>query len=76
MNDGICLFEIGTGYEADPPVYVLAANIREALAKYKNDVAEISNVINSQEGNPAITAADVDDPASIIMLGDCEQVIL
>lgn len=77
------LYEIVTGYEDDPPVFVLAKNLRDALAKYKNDVVNIvnaqateENALNTNAYKAPIDASDVEDPSSICMIGDAEQVIL
>lgn len=77
------LFEVTTGYEDDPPVFVLAKNIRDALAKYKNDLVNIVNAENAAEAAATQSTApsplgvgDIEDPASVCMIGDVEQVIL
>lgn len=68
------LYAIETGYEEDPPIYVFAAQIREAISKYKVHIAhDVNN--NCPEGPQKVEAADIAEPVSIVLVCHPEQVI-
>lgn len=56
-------------------VYVVAANIRDALAKYKGWIVESINS-DLEPGSEPVVQGDIEDPVSIMMIGNQYQLVL
>lgn len=56
-------------------VYVVAGNIREALAKYKTWIVDSINS-DLEAGQEPVVQGDIEDPVSIMVIGNQYQLVL
>lgn len=71
------LFLIESGYVDDEPVYVLAKDIREAMVKYKKQVAAYIQEDYDAEGiEKTATSSEVEDPTGVNLVASPYQLIL
>ena len=56
-------------------VYVIAGNIREALAKYKTWIVDSINS-ELEDGQESVVQGDIEDPVSVMVIGNQYQLVL